>query len=90
MDFSMTGQEKDDHLIEATAWTGLTVFVCKDWFSLSTIFLLDVGIVSIVWYIFVFLDFEIVSTVWYIYVFLDFGIVTTVWYIFVFLDFGIV
>jgi hypothetical protein len=28
MDFSMTGQQKDDLLIEATAWTGLTVFVC--------------------------------------------------------------
>jgi hypothetical protein len=30
MDFSVTGQEKDDLLIEATAWTGLTVFMCKD------------------------------------------------------------
>ena len=30
MDFSMKGQEKDDILIEATAWTGWTVFVCND------------------------------------------------------------
>jgi hypothetical protein len=59
-------------------------------FSLSTIFLLDVGIVPIVWYIFVFLDFRIVPTVRYIFVFLDFRIVPTVWYIFVFLDFRIV
>jgi hypothetical protein len=68
------------------------VFVC--WgvsiFSLSTIFLLDVGIVPTVWYICVFLYFGIVPTVWYIFVFLDFRIVPTVWYIFVFLDFRIV
>jgi hypothetical protein len=29
MDFSMTGQQKDELLIEATAWTGLIVFLCK-------------------------------------------------------------
>jgi len=27
MKFSMTGQEKDDLLIQVTAWPGLTVFI---------------------------------------------------------------
>ena len=42
MKFSMTGQEKRWHfntgdcLIEVTAWTGLTVYVCNTWWSLIT------------------------------------------------------
>jgi hypothetical protein len=56
-------------------------------FSLSTIFLLYVGIVPTVWYIFL-LYVGIIPTVWYIFL-LYVGIVPTVWYIFL-LDVGIV
>ena len=39
MQFSMTGQEKGDRLIQVTAWAGLTVYTVKELIFMLTNFI---------------------------------------------------